>query len=151
MSDAMTDDPRRTAAERLREDAAAIERVWSGPNHHCSILAAERLAVGAACLAGADALDLVATQGAEIARLRTALEWQPIETAPRDGTYVLLRFAPSAFKDAEFPGVAVGRYYEDINWWWLTCGTASGSPSRKQQQPTGWMRLPAALTSPEGR
>lgn len=63
--------------------------------------------------------------------------WLPIETAPKDGTYVLLRF-PGPFHDSECPGVAIGRHYINRNSWWLTCIWAS---SVAHQQPTHWQPL----------
>lgn len=73
-------------------------------------------------------------------------EWQPIETAPKDGTYLLLRF-DGPFNDSESPGVAVGKAIDRDTGWWLTCIWAASTAHRR---PTGWMPLPAALRARAG-
>lgn len=65
-----------------------------------------------------------------------ASQWQPIETAPKDGTPVLCVVA--GFQPA------VAEYHENIGWWygdddyppedWLICGDP--------YEPTHWMPLP---------
>lgn len=66
--------------------------------------------------------------------------WQPIETAPKDGAYVLLRFQ-GPFIDRESPGIAVGRHYDDSSpHWWVTCAWAA---TRPHSEPTHWLPLPA--------
>lgn len=76
---------------------------------------------------------------AEIKRLREFTEWRPIETAPKDGTYILLYF-PGPLYDQESKGVAVGRYYdEDKGYWWVTAVWPSG---RAHKEPTLWLPLP---------
>lgn len=62
-------------------------------------------------------------------------EWQPIESAPRDGSYMLLRF-DGPFYDRECPGVAVGKPTD--SGWWLTSIWAGSSAHRN---PTHWMPL----------
>jgi hypothetical protein len=71
----------------------------------------------------------------------TVSEWQPIETAPRDGTRVL-GFDTTAFnKDQE---VAV------VNWWpngdggyWSLSVPGAGYLDSDEFAPTYWMPLPA--------
>jgi hypothetical protein len=73
----MSDDTRRTAAARLREEAQEVQASADNLRRICPDMRSVWLArqeKADALNAGADALDLVATQGAEIARLRTALE-----------------------------------------------------------------------------
>lgn len=66
-------------------------------------------------------------------------EWQPIETAPRDGTYILLGWSVNPTKDGEFPKMSVGKSIDRDSGWWLTAGWAS---STVQMAPTHWMPLP---------
>ncbi len=70
-------------------------------------------------------------------------EWQPIETAPKDGTPVLL-FAPD-----DVPQIVVGYAYKhssraDVFWIYMDEALANISPGGAD--PTHWMPLP---TPPE--
>jgi hypothetical protein len=69
--------------------------------------------------------------------------WKPIETAPKDGTYILLRFA-GPLHDRESPGISVGKAIDREPGWWLTAIWAS---STAHEQPTHWQPLPAALAA----
>lgn len=71
-------------------------------------------------------------------------EWQPIETAPKDGTVVLL-FVPES---TDTDGVRVGFF----SYWaaygdWYGDESASHSLSNLYGKPTHWMPLPAPPTS----
>jgi hypothetical protein len=61
-------------------------------------------------------------------------EWQPIETAPKDGTYIVLRL----FHRLE--GAAIGRWFDfgqvihGVTGYWTANAT--------QVEPTHWMPLP---------
>lgn len=78
-------------------------------------------------------------------------EWQPIETAPKDGTDILVYSANEgqavAWWDAEFGFDYVGPKltYKLIGAW--TAGTATGVGTLDGEylalEPTHWMRLPA--------
>lgn len=65
----------------------------------------------------------------EIERLRAMMAWQPITTAPKDGTAILV-WRP---KEVDGPGAHVG-----VDWW----SGNSWYRSRTYQQPTRWMPLP---------
>jgi hypothetical protein len=59
-------------------------------------------------------------------------DWQPIDTAPKDGTMILVfRF----HADRVRPRIHVARFYDKYNCW----GTV---PSNYSTQPTHWMPLP---------
>jgi hypothetical protein len=60
------------------------------------------------------------------------MEWQPIETAPVDGTPVLLAAAGTVFE---------GEYKPDANGWWLA-NTDPTDYHDGQVWPTHWMPLP---------
>jgi hypothetical protein len=64
--------------------------------------------------------------------------WQDIATAPRDGTYILLRF-DGPFHDSESPGVAIGKAIDREPGWWLTCIWAA---STAHTQPSAWCVIP---------
>lgn len=56
--------------------------------------------------------------------------WQPIETAPRDGTLVLMASTCGQ--------ITVGRQHPDVDWWqWSPLG---------KWKPTHWMPLPETPT-----
>ena len=57
-------------------------------------------------------------------------EWQPIETAPKDGTPVLVWRTPE--KGRNHRRMGIDRWKEGL--WWH---------SRKEMQPTHWMPVPA--------
>ena len=71
-------------------------------------------------------------------------EWQPIETAPRDGTPVLLWDLWSPWK--ELPcNVVVARWFinEKFTYWQLVdSATADEYPGNNAIDPTHWMPLP---------
>lgn len=71
-------------------------------------------------------------------RPMTENTWQPIDSAPKDGTAVLLWA-----RDLRFPGnVAVAQYItDDIEWWHVTDGKFGPWPLRGPS-PTHWMPLP---------
>jgi hypothetical protein len=63
-------------------------------------------------------------------------DWQPIETAPQDGTYILaIRAAPS--HDQTIPNIIVWNP-------WLTNWADNYAPDARPvlHQPTHWMPLP---------
>lgn len=69
--------------------------------------------------------------------------WQPIETAPRDGTYILLGF-DGPFNDSKCPGAAVGKSVDRGTGWWLT---AIWAATMAHRDPVRWMPIPA----PQGK
>jgi hypothetical protein len=62
-----------------------------------------------------------------------ATGWRPIETAPKDGTYVLLWFP-----ETDLP-VRVG-YWSRADYWYSYAGHVR---RRFESGPTHWMALPA--------
>lgn len=74
--------------------------------------------------------------------------WQPIETAPKDGSHILL-YSPqdvhSAFVGFWKDGHKFGRYWMAAGPEGEACDCAGGW--QYTRQPTHWMPLPAA---PEG-
>lgn len=70
----------------------------------------------------------------EWAKMR-GMGWQPIETAPKDGTYVLVFVESSG---------GLGEAYFDIqddNWWWANTAPHDFDPTYATD-PTHWMPLP---------
>lgn len=61
------------------------------------------------------------------------MEWQPIETAPKDGTQILV-FMPTYFQGKGGMQVCVWMNWSDAPGWY---SHVSG-----RHEPTHWMRLP---------
>ena len=65
-------------------------------------------------------------------------DWQPMETAPRDGTRILV-FTPG---EKEWDGVMTAKWCKTYNCWW-------GDPNEASEydpdslEPTLWMPTPA--------
>lgn len=70
-------------------------------------------------------------------------EWQPIETAPKDGTEVLLFFVSDVPWQASSKGICIGFWGDDGSNAWY----AFESDSNALGNPTHWMPLPPP---PEG-
>ncbi len=71
------------------------------------------------------------------------IEWQPIETAPKDGTTILL-YRPSA---AAWAKVTVGKYKDDnfakkAKPYWEIWFKIGGVRESREWNPTHWMPLP---------
>lgn len=80
---------------------------------------------------------------AEIERLRAASQWQPIETAPKDGTWVLLLW-PMTRTNV----MVSGKYYisaRDFEEMWLSQPSVEST-----HEPTHWMPLPSPPTQDGG-
>ncbi len=138
----------------------APERIWRVaadiPQHYSHGLASwpnrENAGDGATEYLRADLHD------AEVERLSSPREWQPIETAPRDGTEALLRtpcgIAIGVWEDREDdcpdqPGHDAGWYANgyscDPVMWGRTESAGFIGPGyiyQPQNQPTHWMPLP---------
>lgn len=63
------------------------------------------------------------------------MEWQPIETAPKDGSEILL-FCPD-----DEPQVVAGNYYRPAKCW-MYADQLMNEVSPDGCQPTHWMPLP---------
>ena len=72
---------------------------------------------------------------AEIERLRAASQWQPISTAPTDGSRVVV-WRPH--EDKQHPAHIGIDLCADVDCLWMY--------SRRGQQPTHWMPLPSPPT-----
>ncbi|SOC45710.1 hypothetical protein SAMN05892877_11799 [Rhizobium subbaraonis] len=91
-------------------------------------------------------------------RTPDVVTWQPIETAPRDKTHVIV-----AVPDKDLDGYTVGEAYFDPenygdgDWWWAGTSVADHFDSPMSDcmwhEPTLWQPLPAApsLSSGTGR
>ena len=60
-------------------------------------------------------------------------EWQPIETAPRDGTDIIV-YRPNAKPNVHIPQVGIDYWSKRLGNVWAL--------SNDRQQPTYWMPLP---------
>jgi len=69
------------------------------------------------------------------------MEWQPIETAPKDGTRVLLAGGKMFCEalDCYVMSPLSAQWDVDI---WLVAGTEGGYVCADVQEPTHWMPLP---------
>ena len=71
---------------------------------------------------------------AEVRRLREAQQWQPIETAPRDGTHFLAYQKPSLKSDQSCYECWLQKDDYDGDFWQDDCDS--------EPSPTHWMPLP---------
>jgi len=87
----------------------------------------ERLKSWAGEIQGPD-VDILYEAAAEISRLRSLTEWRTMESAPKDGRYILLNVPNAAHP-------LVGHWFDGgKNGWWA----AHTMPV----QPSGWLPLP---------
>lgn len=61
-------------------------------------------------------------------------EWKTIDSAPKDGTYILL-FQPDALE----PDMTVCAWFDD---WWMACDGKNPELPLRGKQPTHWCPLP---------
>ena len=78
---------------------------------------------------------------AQLAAVQMDTEWQPIETAPRDGTRVLL-FGRGPYDDIE---AFTGEFSFDR---WLAAPNEASEYMPESCSPTHWIPLPEPPTSP---
>ena len=65
------------------------------------------------------------------------MEWQPIETAPKDGRYIFI-FLPTSLRDTAFPvNPRKAQWQTELDEW-----SVDGLLSSTAPQPTHWMPLP---------
>lgn len=86
---------------------------------------------------------------AEIASLTAqlaALEWQPIESAPKDGTSIILYVAWRIVGEARWQGDG-----HDEGWWWAGTDPGDYNADKISSQPTHWMALPEPPMSEDQR
>lgn len=87
--------------------------------------------------------DEFAPSAVVLAVLAEAFTWQPMESAPKDGTPVLLR-VPDA---PQFNGVVIG--WRPRKWRaWTDSTTAKHWIADVYGKPTGWMHLPPTKDAP---
>ena len=80
------------------------------------------------------------------------MEWQTIETAPRDGTEILL-LAPLEWsqqaRDNEEQRIGLGNWIF-AGWWWAEKKTWRNRLASWTNAPTHWLPLPPAPTTNQG-
>ena len=65
------------------------------------------------------------------------MQWQPIETAPKDGTFIITYLPPRFVDEA---GLTMIQRWKGTKLQWIT----AGAPNRARLwQPTHWMPLPS--------
>ena len=69
------------------------------------------------------------------------MEWQPIDTAPRDGTRVLLSNAHGVWM-AEYRPVCTSGYRPDSPWFSVMLNHEHIPRVGRHNKPTHWMPLP---------
>ncbi|MCZ4331051.1 DUF551 domain-containing protein [Castellaniella denitrificans] len=93
-------------------------------------------------------LDHIEAQSAEIARLNAIQAWQPIETAPKDGTAILLGSSDGAWIAKYDPVYPSG--YRPKNPWFSLMLNRDYMGRVPNAKPTHWMSLPAAPSALSG-
>lgn len=66
------------------------------------------------------------------------IEWQPIETAPKDGTRIILGYSGSHSCEGFWMDDPSRNYWEDIGWFDSDSDVLCEHP----RKPTHWMPLP---------
>lgn len=84
----------------------------------------------------ADAIDAHLAKGAQ--------EWQPIETAPRDGTPILISNGVSVMEARWLTECQMGQFVTAPGWQVVECEDGWYSIGLEADWPTHWMPLPAA-------
>jgi hypothetical protein len=86
-------------------------------------------------------------------------EWQPIETAPKDGTWIVT-LAPESIQngDGPKPFVSTAKWVQETREYWQSAGprkqelvTEDASHWSDWEDPTHWMPLPRAPTEAEAK
>lgn len=65
-------------------------------------------------------------------------EWMPIETAPKDGTRVILGFARSHSEEGYWMNDPASNYWGEVGWFGCEDDVLCHRPSK----PDAWMPLP---------
>lgn len=73
------------------------------------------------------------------------MDWQSIESAPKDETWVILFFADRAPWQAEADGMVLGFWSEEYGAWFDS--EAASNALNESVEPTHWMSLPAPPTA----
>jgi hypothetical protein len=68
-------------------------------------------------------------------------EWQPIETAPKDGTYVMVSNGGGVWV-ARYKGVFVSGWVPPIPWQSMMLNHDHIPSAKRKGPPTHWMPLP---------
>lgn len=71
--------------------------------------------------------------------------WQPIDSAPKDGTRVLLYTIEGLGESIEYPAMGTGRYerFEDGSEGWIATTLPDQSFYGSMSRPAFWMPLPS--------
>jgi len=77
----------------------------------------------------------------EIARLKATQEWQPIETAPKDGTYILVATVHGAWI-AQYKAVFQSGFAPDNPWCSVMLNHDHVERRYRTWRPSHWMKLP---------
>lgn len=83
---------------------------------------------------------------ARIEELEALTQWQDIETAPKDGTEILLSNPTDGYVETGHfisPFEMIGDENDDTPDWFTTSGEYLGSGGPETTAPTHWMPLPA--------
>ena len=137
-------------------EIATVETGWDGPFEAEQQANLRLIAAAPAMLARIDELTRERDEArAQVEALRNASQWQPIETAPKDGRKIIVRYLnrnglnrtvfaswltdeEAAESDADGVGLEGGWYERIDNWSDFT------QVAIHEGEPTHWMPLPAA-------
>ena len=74
----------------------------------------------------------------KVERIKSAAEWQPIETAPKDGTFIILGYAGSHVSEGRWVSDPSRNHWRETGWFDTDADVLCDHPGR----PTHWMPLP---------
>lgn len=94
--------------------------------------------------AAADEIDHLRAELAASRRREARMQWQPIDTAPRDGSYVLVSNGHGVWV-ARFKDVYQSGWKPPMPWQSMMLNHDHIPSAKRSGSPTHWMPLPAAL------
>lgn len=127
---------------RLREMLNSHEKVTKAISAgvNADLQADRAFAVALLRKAQEEIAQLKKDQDGEITRLRAERAWRPINTAPLDGTEVLLLIGPAEYQEVRFGWFS--QYRKQWHYFEMGCGSEDNIDYCREGRALAWMPLP---------